>query len=316
MIPIVDRTRFTSPASFHEAMRGALEETGFAVLEGHGLEGDPLARLERAARSFFELPRAARLEAAPRRWNPDATHRYRGYFPSEVDGKDGLDFGDPALRASDADLLAHPGYEVNVRPAALGADWQRDVEAGFDAFARLGSDLTIGLAEALGGAPDALAEALARPAAQSTLRFNRYPKQSPDDGPPGDGAAPPLSCAAHFDSGLLTLLHQDVQGGLQVRRRDSAWLDVPFRPGALVINTGRALERLSGGRLPATLHRVRRTREARLSIPFFLEPRWDFPIDPRSIGLAVPEDDARVEAPTYEAFLEQAMSVLPEYQSR
>ncbi len=315
MIPIVDRRAYDTPAAFHDALRGALEGTDFAVLEGHGLLADLLSSTERAAHTFFALPRPTRLEAAPRRWNPDATNRYRGYFPSEVDGKDGLDLGDPSLGDREAALLARPGYERNVLPDALDATWHRDVEAAFEAFARLGRALVVGLVEAIGGDAGDVAEALERPAAQSTFRFNRYPRIPESERVPNPGDGPGLSCDAHFDSGLLTLLHQDRQGGLQVRTRDGAWLDVPYRPGALVLNTGRALERLSGGRLCATLHRVVTTPDARLSIPFFVEPRWDFPIDPASIGLPDVRG-AEATPPTYEAFLDEAMSVLPEYQAR
>ena len=315
MIPVVDRRTFATSTDFHAAMRDALEGTGFAVLEGHGLEAALIERVERTARAFFGLARTERLEAAPRRWNPTATNRYRGYFPSEVDGKDGLDLGDPSLGASDRSLLARPGYEVNVVPRALDADWHADIEAGFEAFACLGRELAEGLVAALDGDARPLSEALGRPGAQSTFRFNRYPRIPEHERVVPDDDTPPLSCDAHFDSGLLTLLHQDRQGGLQVRTRDGEWRDVPYRPGALVVNTGRALERLSGGRLRATLHRVVTTPEARLSIPFFLEPRWDFPIGPNSIGLREPAGSTE-PAPTYEAFLADAMSILPEYQAR
>ena len=87
---------------------------------------------------------------------------------------------------------------------------------------------------------------------------------------------------------------------MQVKTRQGQWIDVPFLEGAFVVNTGRALQIASGGRYPATFHRVTPTPEARISIPFFLEPRWDTPVGHG----------------TYEAHLERALRILPEYVER
>lgn len=307
MIDVVDRMAFASERDWLDAVGDALARTGFAVVEGHGVEAPRLSQVEAAARTFFALGHEEKHAVAPRRWNPASPNRYRGYFPSEVDGKDGLDMGDPALGPDDSDLLARPGYEPNRFPASLDDAWHAVVESGFGAMAGLGRRLACGLVDGLGGRSAALAEALERPAAQSTYRFNGYPRTETSD-----DARTPLACEAHFDSCLLTLLHQDRQGGLEVRDTDGAWRRVPYRPGALVVNTGRALERLTGGRLPATLHRVVATTEPRISVPFFLEPRWDFPLAPSTIGL----EDEGAAPMTYEAFLAEAMAVFAEYQDR
>ena len=55
--------------------------------------------------------------------------------------------------------------------------------------------------------------------------------------------------------------------------------------GALVINVGDMLERLTNGRLPSTKHRVvnprgEAARRSRYSMPFFLHFRPDFLIEP------------------------------------
>ena len=42
------------------------------------------------------LPEEEKQQSAPQRWNPRSANRYRGYFPSTVQGKEGLDLGDPA----------------------------------------------------------------------------------------------------------------------------------------------------------------------------------------------------------------------------
>ena len=293
-IPIID-LRDDEPV-VRASLRQAFEEVGFSVVTGHGVDADLLAEIVAAAHAFFALPRVDKLASAPRRWNSAAENRYRGYFPSDVRGKEGLDLGDPRL--DDDALLARPFYERNALPDALGAGFDRAVEAWFEASTSLGARIVREALAAIDAAPDWTRDAFTRPAAQSTLRFNRYPTETAIES--GDPDAPALFCEAHYDSDVLTLLHQDRQGGLQVRTQDGRWIDVPHLEDAFVVNTGRALEILSGGRYPATVHRVVPTAGARLSIPFFLEPRWDAPVGDE----------------TYEAYLSRAMQRLPEYADR
>jgi isopenicillin N synthase-like dioxygenase len=81
---------------------------------------------------------------------------------------------------------------------------------------------------------------------------------------------------AHKDSGLLSLLLQDEQGGLQVETAQG-WVDVAPRGGALIVNIGELLELASNGYLRATLHRVITppAGRERVSAAFFLGARLD-----------------------------------------
>jgi isopenicillin N synthase-like dioxygenase len=96
-----------------------------------------------------------------------------------------------------------------------------------------------------------------------------------------------------------------------VRDARGRWHDVPFDPNALVVNTGLALQRVSDDALPATHHRVLLCREERVSIPFFLEPAYDFPVSGESLGLSA--RSCRSPAPTYEHFLRDSLSKFVEY---
>ena len=77
-----------------------------------------------------------------------------------------------------------------------------------------------------------------------------------------------------MDFSWITLLLQDDTGGLEVRTGGGEWLDVPPKPGRLVVNVGEILEFASRGRYRATPHRVvnRSITRARVSLPFFLDP--------------------------------------------
>jgi isopenicillin N synthase-like dioxygenase len=102
--------------------------------------------------------------------------------------------------------------------------------------------------------------------------------------------------------------------GLQLLGRDGEWFDAQVPQGALVINVGDMLERLSGGQLKSTTHRVINTPEAyagvsRFSIPFFLHFRSDYVlIPPSDWSLDPPGTHGAAEPPiTAGAFLDQRL---------
>jgi len=115
---------------------------------------------------------------------------------------------------------------------------------------------------------------------QSLLRVLHYPPM-PDDADPGA-----IRASAHEDINLLTLLPAANEPGLQVKKRDGSWLDVPCDFGNLIINVGDMLQEASGGYFPSTTHRVinpegSNVRNSRISLPLFLHPRPDVRLSDR-----------------------------------
>lgn len=107
----------------------------------------------------------------------------------------------------------------------------------------------------------------------STLRMLHYPGAEADaDGIEHNPISPKLCCTPHTDSGLLTLLHQDTSGGLEVLNAAGDWIAAPYVPGSIVVNVGDLMAQMSGGAFVATMHRVRASSGARYSLPFFCEP--------------------------------------------
>jgi len=262
-----------------------------------------------AAGRFFDLTDDAKLTVAPKPWNPDSPNQYRGYFPSSVNGKEGFDIGDPQLGASMSDLLERSYYELNQFPRELGVEFEESVADYFESISRFGRVLMEAILASVGGVPETVADAFIRPQSLSTLRFNGYPAHSdPVSISEEDGA--PLACEIHVDSGLLTILYQADRGGLQVRDQNRRWHDVSCDRGAFVVNTGLALARITGGAYPATPHRVLLAEEERLSIPFFLEPRFDCDLAPTAFGL---QDISTTESVTYETFLRESLAKFVEY---
>jgi len=115
---------------------------------------------------------------------------------------------------------------------------------------------------------------------QSLLRVLHYPPLS-DDVDPGA-----IRASAHEDINLLTILPAANEPGLQVKKRDGSWLDVPCDFGNLIINVGDMLQEASSTYFPSTTHRVinpegQDARKSRISLPLFLHPRPDVKLSER-----------------------------------
>ena len=78
-----------------------------------------------------------------------------------------------------------------------------------------------------------------------------------------------VGIAAHTDFECITLIYQTAPG-LEIRRPDGRWQEVPVAPGRIVVLIDDMLERWTNGHLQATGHRVRRTPYARYSIVMFM----------------------------------------------
>lgn len=80
-----------------------------------------------------------------------------------------------------------------------------------------------------------------------------------------------VGIGSHTDIQCITLLWQDMSGGLQVLSANDEWLDARPIHGTLVVNIGDFLQRLSNNRFKSTVHRVyNRQSTSRYSMPFFL----------------------------------------------
>jgi isopenicillin N synthase-like dioxygenase len=80
--------------------------------------------------------------------------------------------------------------------------------------------------------------------------------------------------------GLLTLLHEEDDGGLQVKR-GSRWIDVPYVPDSIIVGIGDVLERLTSGHYLSATHRMlNRSRQARIGLPFSFGPSIDAVLRP------------------------------------
>jgi isopenicillin N synthase-like dioxygenase len=274
-IPLLDLGRFDAAeikerAGFLSELRDAARQAGFFYITGHEIEPALLDGLMNCAKHFFALPEADKLAVemvkSPhfRGYTRIASERTRG----RQDWREQIDIGaeQPMLaRSPDAPAWTRlqgpnqwPAALPELRPAVLS--WQA-------AATRVLTRLLHAFALSLGQRDDVF-EPLYRNDPHVLVKLIRYPGR--------DLTASDQGVGAHKDSGLLSLLLQDDQGGLQVETAQG-WVDVAPRAGTLVVNIGEILELASDGYLRATLHRVITppAGRERISAAFFLGARLD-----------------------------------------
>ena len=251
-------------------------DVGFFQIIGHGIKLKNINKICKVGENFFKLNIKNKLKLAPKKWNKRNKNVYRGYFPNDVNGKEGLDLGDLKVTKKYSKKIKNQYIEyLNIKRSFTRNNISKLSDYYEDIF-NLSEILFKSIIKIYNKNTDISKKAFSRLKTLSTLRFNYYPNQSkPVEISKQDGVA--LGCETHVDSGIFTVLYQNKKGGLQVQnRKTKKWHDVPFDKNALVVNTGRALEYLSKGRFKATNHRVLWNKQKRLSVPFFFEPSYDF----------------------------------------
>ena len=277
MIPIIDVAPLvhdTEDQSWVAKEIGrACREYGFFYVVGHGVDPSLVKDLEHASHRFFGQPESAKQEIAMSRGGK----AWRGYFPvggeltsGKPDQKEGIYFGaelgtdHPRVRAGTpmhgANLF--PAHPPELRPLVL---------TYMDALTRLGHALMTGISLSLGLEASYFSS---RYTAHPLILFRifNYPPAEPGEDLYGVGE--------HTDYGLLTILKQDMSGGLEIRM-GSEWIDAPPVPDSFVCNIGDMLDRMTGGRYLSTPHRVRNpAKHDRVSFAFFFDPDFEATVEP------------------------------------
>lgn len=282
---LFDSDRAGDTAETDRAVLAAMDSHNGFVATGFPRSDDLEARITRML-AFFALPEAHRMALATRRYRPDASHCYRGFFPLPRERgwahNEIFDYG-PAVpsRAPEGHPVKVFLEETNQWPDPMpDPGWDREALALLADLRRLSVAVMASLARAMDLAEEDFMAAFGDD--NSTLRILHYPP-APDDFVATIGKDIPESVDAlgrriitkrHVDACVLSLLWQDSVGGLQYEGRDGQWREVPAHPGALSIHVGRALESMTGGRIAGTPHRVIGTGRDRCSMGMFLEPMF------------------------------------------
>jgi|TARA_B100001741_G_scaffold313229_1_gene318651 isopenicillin N synthase-like dioxygenase len=288
----------------------ACMNVGFFQIVGHGVNKKIIKDICKTGHKFFKLSNKNKIKLAPKKWNSKNKNIYRGYFPNNVNGKEGLDIGDLRVSERYASKKKNKYIEyLNLRKS-IDKKSIKILSNYFDEIFILGELLFKSIIKIYNKDIKISKKVFSRLKTLSTLRFNYYPNQSkPVEISKHDGVA--LGCETHVDSGIFTILYQDKKGGLQVQnRKNKKWYSIPFNKNALIVNTGRALEFLSKGKFKATNHRVLWNKSKRMSIPFFFEPSYDFRMSTKFLNGNSLNDKGLI----YEKFLNKSLKKFIEYQ--
>ena len=291
-------------------IKKACIDIGFFQVTGHGINQKKIKNICNVGNKFFNSSDKNKRKLSPKKWNSKNKNIYRGYFPNDVNGKEGLDIGDLKVTKKYANNIKNQYIEYIDLNKSIDKSSIKILSNYFDDIYDLCEILFQGIIKLYNKDIKISKNAFSRYKTLSTLRFNYYPNQSkPIEISKQDGVA--LGCETHVDSGIFTVLYQDKKGGLQVQnRKNRKWYDVPFNKKALVVNTGRALEFLSKGKFKATNHRVLWNKKKRMSIPFFFEPSYDFKMNKSYLNGSKSNNKGLI----YEKFLNLSLKKFIEYQ--
>ena len=299
--PVSMRLAARDADAFASALGRSFRTYGFAVVADHGLPQALIDRAVAATKAFFALP-----EPAKRRYHLPGTGGARGYTPFGTEAaKDAAAVDLKEFWHTGRDLPAgHPYRRYmpnNLWPAEV-ADFHDAIGGLFAALDAMGATLLRAIARDL-GLDDAFFDDKVR-LGNSVLRLLHYPPVAAD--------APGVRAGAHEDINVITLLLGAEEAGLEIKTADGRWLPITPPEGALVVNIGDMLQRLTNHRLPSTSHRVvnpppERRGRARYSTPFFLhfEPEYRIETLPGCVDAAHP--DRYPQPVTADAFLQQRL---------
>ena len=284
--------------AFSHDLGESFEEFGFAVVRDHGVPQELIHRAEDKAKAFFALPEDVKMK-----YKIPGGGGARGYTPFGIETAKGA-------TARDLKEFWHVGRELpkgdplerfmspNVWPEEVPG-FRETFEELYASLEKSGLRILSAIALYL-GLPEHYFDATVDKG-NSVLRLLHYP-------PISEAAEGEIRAAAHEDINTITLLLGAEEAGLQLLSKQGEWKPVSPPPGALAVNIGDMLQRLTAGRLRSTTHRVvnpvgEAARRARYSMPFFLHFRPDFLIDSeKELGVA------RKEAPiTAHDYLEERL---------
>ena len=282
-IPVVDLAGSFSqdPAARRNVaweIHKACRDTGFFYVSNHRIPQALIDTQFEFARRFFSLALEEKLALHMK--NSPSTAGYDPFGGHSLDSQDANSEKAPpdlkegfyyGMELADDHPYAQKrirGFGHNQWPASLPG-FREQMLAYQAAMRKLGDGVLAMIALSLDLPEDHFLQYYDMP--NTTLGLLCYRPQ------PADAKANQLGAGAHTDWGAVTLLAQDVLGGLEVRNVAGEWILATPIPGTFVVNLGDLMQRWTNGLYRSNMHRVKNRSPGtdRYSMPFFYGPRPD-----------------------------------------
>ncbi|KAJ9172676.1 hypothetical protein P3X46_015889 [Hevea brasiliensis] len=243
----------------------ACEDWGIFQVVDHGVDAKLVSEMTRLAKEFFALPPEEKLRF-------DMSGGKKGGFivSSHLQGEAVQDW---------REIVTYFSYPLRSRDYSRWPDkpegWRPVTEEYSEKLMGLACKLLEVLSEAMGLEKEALTKACVDMDQKVVVNF--YPKCPQPD--------LTLGLKRHTDPGTITLLLQDLVGGLQATRDNgNTWITVQPVEGAFVVNLGDHGHYLSNGRFKNADHQaVVNSNCSRLSIATFQNPATEATVYPLKI---------------------------------
>lgn len=252
-------------AEFARQLGSAMEEIGFAILIGHGVDPELHRSVPPKVIEMFTRPTLQEKL----RFNAERVGSVKqGYFPIKetsdihpdlVEGwvfcRRAFDLGEPRTYPYQvSEFWPYPEAEPFFRRVVLEHE-------------KLILPITQSIFRYLGVDPHHYDKRLTQ--TNFGFRLNYYPPISQEDDASGAGRL-----LGHEDVDLFTILPApDVEGLQALHRKTGKWVRVNAPPGSIILNTGDYMQRITNDILPSTTHRVSKPRvkmmngQTRVSFP-------------------------------------------------
>ena len=272
-LPVINIGKLTAErkqAGIVEKLAKACRENGFFYISGHGVSVDLQNELEALSKEFFELPLEEKMQISMQKGGK----AWRGYFKlgeeltsGKPDQKEGIYFGSNLDNKHPKVIEETYLHGANLYPEKPKR-FQEIIDSYFQEMEKLGHLVMRGIALSLGLAENYFETKYTKDPFLLFRIFHYPPDQSESWG-----------VGEHTDYGLLTILKQDENGGLQIKSKGE-WIDAPPVENTFVCNIGDMLDKMTGGLYKSTPHRVKNTSDkSRLSFPFFFDPSFDAKVE-------------------------------------
>jgi isopenicillin N synthase-like dioxygenase len=253
-------------ARFAREFAGALQEIGFAVLVGHGVDPALYDEMhDRTLELFTTTPLADKMRFRARRHGSVS----QGYFPIEETSEIHPDLVEGWVWCRRAFDIPQE-REGSFRPEDYWprAEDERQFRRLVIEHEKLIKPIARAIFQGLGVDPYLYDRRLT--GTNFGLRLNYYPPMSAEQDHSGAGRL-----LGHEDVDLFTILPATPVDGLQVwNHRSGKWVRLHAPHGSIIINTGDYMQRISNDLLPSTTHRVGKPSDG----SHLSRPRVSFPM--------------------------------------